>query len=127
MKVTLEKEYKKLYTLTDLENAKAIIKAEKEDEWTAKDAAEYAVKEALSGTEDYLDKVIEASARTAMNSRIHDAHGEGTGIMDVWIEATARTRKGYVEIGAYLSDIWQTGGTPYKHQMFIRYFKEVTT
>ena len=127
MKVTIERGYKDFYTLTDLESAKAIIKAEKEDEWTAKDAAEYAVKEALSGTDDYLDKVIEATARTAKNSRIHDAHGEGTGMMDVWIEATARTRKGYVEVGAYLSDIWQTGGTPYKHQMFIRTFWEVLT
>lgn len=125
MKVTLEKNYKEYYTLADLEAAKLVITSEKEDEETPKGWAEYAVREALKGKCDYLNHVIEASAETARNSRIWEQYGEGTKNFDVWISATAETDNGFIKIGAYLSDIWQTGATDYRNNMFIQYFKEV--
>ena len=39
MKVKLDKDYRKLYTLEKLDMAKAVIAAEKEDEMSAKDWA----------------------------------------------------------------------------------------
>lgn len=124
MKVTLEKNYKDIYTITDLEAAKMVITYEKDDEDTAKGWAEYAVREALKGRNDALDHVIEADARTTKNSRAWELYGEGTRNFDVWITATAETSRGFVKIGACLSDIWQTGATTYKNHMFIQYFTE---
>ena len=123
MKVKLQKDYKCYYTFVDLEIAKRVISETKEDEYTAKEWAEYAIREALRGTNDYIEEVIRASAETAKNRRANDAYFEGSRDMDVWVEATAKTTWGFIEIGAYLSDIWQTGGTPYKQHMYIQYYK----
>lgn len=125
MLVKLEERYKEFYTLCDLERAKAIIKMEKEDTETARGWASYAVDEALRGTDDYSREVIQATAHTAQNCRAWDEYGEGSAHMDVWIDAIARTQKGFVEVGAYLSDIWQSGAVRYKEHMYIRYFREV--
>lgn len=119
MKVTLEERYKDIYTMNEYEVAKKVIVQEKDDEETAKGWAEYAVKEALKGTGDYLDRVIEATATTAKNCRAWDAYFEGSGNMDVWIKAIAKTIDGFIEVGACLTDIWQSGSTPYKDKMFI--------
>ena len=125
MKVTLEKDYKSIYTIEEYESAKRIIAWEKEnDEETVKGWAEYAVREALKDEIASLTEVIKAEARTAKNSRIWDAYGEGTGRMDVWIEFVARTSEGYMDGGAYLSDIWQTGADDYRPHMYIRRFVE---
>ncbi len=122
MKVTLEKNYKDYYTLTDLERAKAIIRYEKDDNETAKGWAEYAVREALKGTDDGLERVLEASAETARNCNAWNLYGD-TADMDVWVRAIAKTQHGFIEIGAYLSDIWQTGENfYYKDRMYIEYF-----
>lgn len=45
--------------------------------------------------------------------------------MDVWVEATAKTYFGFVEVGAYLSDIWNTGAVKYTEHMYIKYYKAV--
>ena len=126
MKVKLAENYRSTYTLEELEQAKAVIKAEKEnDDETAKGWAEYAANEALKNTGDYIRKVIEAEAETALNSRIWNAYDDETGRMDVWIRATVKTWKGFIEIGAYLSDIWQTGAAEYKHHMYIEKYERV--
>lgn len=125
MKVTLEKEYRKYYTLEDLERAKAVIKYEKDDECTPREWSEYAAREALKGTDDYLVRVCEASARTAKNYRAYNVYGgseTNTEDMDVWVEGLVKTSKGFLEFGAYLSDIWQTGQEAYKHHMYIQYY-----
>ena len=124
MKVTLEKEYRKLYTLEELDHAKAVIQFEKEDEETAKGWAEYAAREALSGTDDYCVRILEASAETAKNRRAWDLYGDNTASMDVWISFIAETANGFLKGGAYLSDIWQSGAVEYRQHMYIRYFKE---
>lgn len=120
MKVKLDKDYRKLYTLEKLDMAKAVIAAEKEDEMSAKDWAEYAVREALRNEDESLVEILKAEARTAMNCRAWNRYGE-TEDMDVWISFVAETTKGFIKGGAYLSDIWDTGGTEYKPYMYIRW------
>ena len=130
MKVTLEKNYRKYYTLEDLDHAKRVIAAEKEDESTVKEWAEIAIREALKNddgiAEDYIAEIFKAEAHTAKNHRVWNAYGycdpeeANTQDMDVWIEFAAELGNGYIKGGAYLSDIWQTGGTDYREHMYIR-------
>ncbi len=123
MKVKLEENYKSIYTLENLEQAKAVIAWEKsEDEETAVGWAEYAVNEALKGRSDFLREIIKVEAHTAKNCRTWNAFGEDTGQMDIWIECIAKTADGFIEVGAYLTDIWQTGAVPYKHHEYIVYY-----
>jgi len=134
MKVTLQKDYRQFYTLEDLDRAKMVIASEKEnDEGTIASWAVYAVNEAVKDRERkgrktyyYCDEenIFKATARTAKNCRAWNEYGEGTGNMDVWIEAYAFLGDCFVEIGAYLSDIWQSGSTEYAHHMYIRFFEE---
>lgn len=130
MKVKLETGYRSLYTLEQVDQARAVIQYEKSDDETAAGWARYAVCEALKGTSvnptDYADNyILEASATTARNGRIWDQYGEGTGTMDVWIHAVARTSEGFIEIGAYLSDIWQSGATDYKQHIYAKRYAMV--
>lgn len=124
MKVTLEKDYKRYYTLEDMESAKAVIQYEKEDLETAAGWLEYAAIEAIKAIDDTFREVVTAKAHTARNCRAWNAYGDNTYDIDVWIEGLVRTSQGYMELGAYLSDIWQTGGTYYRDHEYIRYFKE---
>lgn len=118
MKVTLEKEYRKYYTLEDMDAAKIVMKYEKDDDEKPAGWLEYAVNEYLKDTAEYCGEIIKAEARTARNCRAWNAYGDGTNNMDVWISGIARTSAGFLEIGAYLSDIWQTGATPYKEHIY---------
>ena len=130
MKVTLEKNYRKYYTLEDLDHAKRVIAAEKETDCTPKEYAEMAIREALKNddgiAEDYIVEIFKAEAHTAKNHRVWNAYGycdaeeANTQDMDVWIEFAAELGHGYIKGGAYLSDIWQTGGTDYRQHMYIR-------
>ena len=124
MKVKLEDNYKKWYTIEDLERAKMVIACEKDDEETAKGWLEYAVREAMKHSSGYLERGLEAEAHTARNCRAWDAYDNGSGNMDVWIKGVAKTSCGYIEVGAYLSDIWQTGAVEYKHHMYIVEYKK---
>ena len=121
MKVTLEKDYRKCYTLEELDMAKAVIKAEKEDDtYTAKEWAEYAAREALRNELGCLIEVIRAEAEMAKNCRAWNNYNEESGNIDVWIRFIAETTKGFIRGGAYLSDIWNTGSVEYKQHMYIR-------
>ena len=130
MKVTLEKNYRKYYTLEDLDRAKQVIAAEKEDESTVKEWAEMAIREALKNDDgiydDYIVEIFKAEAHTAKNHRVWNAYGycdpeeANTQDMDVWIEFAAELEHGYIKGGAYLTDIWQTGGTDYRQHIYIR-------
>ena len=122
MKVKLDKNYRSIYTLEEYDMAKLVIANEKEDNITAKEWAEYAAREALKGEDDYLIEVLSAEATTAKNRRnTWDRFCEGSGQMDVYIRFVAETTKGFIKGGAYLSDIWGTGGTEYKQHMYIRW------
>ena len=123
MKVKLEERYKDIYTLSELETAKRIIKEVKEDAETAKGYAVYAATEALKGASDAVVEVLKAEAHTALNRRIYDAYFEGSGRMDVWIDFTVQTQDGFIIGGAYLTDIYSSGAVDYKDHMFIKMFK----
>lgn len=118
MKVLLPKDYKKYFTVEEYEIAREIIKTEKEDASTAKDMAEYAVREALIKNDDlcYLEEILEAKAEVCKNILIVDCdiYFEGSKLMDIYISGVARVSFGYLEFGAYLSDIWETGAREYK-------------
>ena len=99
MKVTLEKNYRKYYTLDDLDRARKVIAAEKEDDCPVKEYAEMAIREALKNddgiAEDYIVEIFKAEAHTAKNHRVWNAYGycdpeeANTQDMDVWIEFAA--------------------------------------
>lgn len=125
MKVMLQKNYKDIYTVNDLERAKRVIQYEREDEFSAKDWAEYAVREALRDTGDYLQEVLKAEAHTSRNCKAWNCYDEDSQDMDVWLEVIAKTAYGFVECGAYLSDVWQTGAIPYKDGMWIQHFTKL--
>lgn len=126
MKVRLEKNYRKQYTLEQVDQARAVIQFEREnDDFTIIQWAEMAALEAAkrSGVcvTDWMDGwILKADAITARNGRAWDLYGDGTGDMDVWIDAVVRTGEGFLEVGAYLSDIWQTGATDYSQYMYIK-------
>lgn len=125
MKVTFEENYKDLYTINEVEAAKIVIKYEKENdsenvkEW-AKIAADYVMKD----QHDYVERILEASAETTRNNRACHAYGEGSGRMDVWVTGIAKTFYGYLEFGAYLTDIWQTGAEDYRNRMWTVYTRK---
>lgn len=125
MKIKYQPEYKSLYTLEDMDKAKIVIANMKEDTSTAKEYAAYAVREALRKKNDYLVQVIQAEAETSKNYRADNNYGEGSGNMDTWIEAIAETGKGFIRVGAYLTDIWNIDGeTDYTEHMYIKYYTE---
>lgn len=124
MRVKLEKNYKDHYTIADLERAKEVIAYEKEDEMTIKGWVEYAVREALKDTYDYTTEILKAEAHTAKNYRAWNNYTDTSEDMDVWVSGVAETARGFIKIGAYLSDIWQTGANDYADKMFIQYFNE---
>lgn len=118
MKVSLEKDYRKYYTLEDLDRAKEVIRCLKEDETPVSDYAGMAAREALRhiGKDCSVDRIIEAGAETSRNNRICDQYGD-TGNMDVWVYGIAKysgitgwNNGGFIEFGAYLSDIYGTCG-----------------
>jgi hypothetical protein len=123
MKVKLEERYKDIYTLSELETAKRIIKEVKEDTETAKGYAVYAATEALKNTTDSVVEVLKAEAHTALNCRVYDAYFEGSGRMDVWVNFTVQTCNGFIIGGAYLTDIYGSGAVNYKDHMYIKMFK----
>lgn len=124
MKVTLESTYKDYMTVNEMEIAKEIIKEEKEDGWTAKDAAEYLVREALKDKDDCLAEVLSAKAYATTNCRAWNAYSDHSQNIDIYIWAKAETGEGFIKVGGYLTDIWQSGMTDYREHIFSQYFTE---
>ena len=124
MKVKFEEGYKRYYTVEEYEQAKVVIESEKDDEVTPKQWAEMALAE-LCQYHNWTDiSVVEAHAETCKNHKHHNWEwfGEGSGFMDVRIEAVGqlyvRTNKNgyenychraYVEFSGYLSEIAMAG------------------
>lgn len=110
MKVTLEKNYKSFYTIEDLEIAKSVIKNMKEDTFSAKEYLKMAVGDYLRNEKGYCEEVISAEAITSLNGRAWNAYSGDieSQHMDIWISGLAKIgyKESYIEIGAYLTDIW---------------------
>ena len=109
MKVTLGKNYKKVFTLESLGQAKSLIRHLKEDEMTPAEYLAMAARDLLRDEGDCVDYVISAEAETCYNSRIWNMY-EDTGIVDVWIRGIVKCYGQIIEMGCYLSDIWSIDG-----------------
>ena len=129
MKVTFGKDCKKWMTVEQYEVAKTIIRDMKDDESTPAEYAVYAVN-AIGKAFDIgsCTKVFECTATIAGNRRIWNQFGDDTGTLDIWLEGTARTWDGFVEFGAYLTDIWSISGDNAvdlaKNHMYYKIFTE---
>lgn len=108
MKVALPKDYRKLYTLEELDIARSIIRDMKEDESTPAEYITYAINHWMSNTGNggYIKDVYKATAEIAKNHRAWNAYSEESQGMDIWIQAVAETEEGFLRIEAYLTDIW---------------------
>lgn len=72
-------------------------------------------------------ELLKSEAEFAKNANVLDRYGEGTGRADVWIDVVIEGFKVFYKVGAYLSDIWEIGGTDpeeLKRRMYIRKFSE---
>lgn len=129
MKVIIEKEYRDIFTVAEMDAAKQIIKDCREDSNKPSEYAEMAIICAFNGN-TYGLKVFEASAKVARNERVYDRFFEGSKRLDVWIEATAKVNIDcFVEIGFYLSDVWEITGhkeddADFINKCYIREYKK---
>ena len=111
MKVGFDKDYRKLFTLEDIEHTKNVQKDLAEDTMKPAEYLKMAANEFLKNKRsDYAVEVLSAKAVFAKNGRVFDAYNDA-GHMDVWIEGVVETGMGFLKCGAYLTDIWQIGGT----------------
>ena len=122
MKVTLQENYRSVYTLDELDQAKTVIAYEKDDSFKPADYAMTALNLIASGIGGHAEEIITASAHTARYCNAWNAYGNDTGRMDIEIDGIGKvwTEKGrcFVEFSAMLTDIWsdylQPAGTWYK-------------
>lgn len=79
---------------------------------------------------DSVEEIYTATAQIAKNQRIENYYNENSGDLDIWIEATYKTYDEFFVVGAYLSDIWLSDGTPetkelIKSRAYIQEYKRV--
>ncbi len=131
MHVSLTHDMKKYISLEETPVVRKLIADMKEEEDTAEDALKMAVN--VIGTEvgygiNCCDSVLYATAEIAKNCRVNNYYNDDSKDFDIWINGVARTLNGFVEVGAYLSDIWQIGGVDnveLVRHMYVRRFEEV--
>lgn len=130
MKIQINKESKKVLTLSEMPIVKRIIKDFKDNE------------DDLSGDLEILmnifsaDEVIKSTAYVSKNCRAYNVFSDDSGNIDIWIQATIyniySSENGggvFYMVGAYLSDLWQSTGEnreELKSRMYIRKFLETT-
>lgn len=108
MKVKFTAETKKFVTVAEVPQVKKIIEEMREDDGL-KDYAEMAARVASRSNESF--EILKAEAEIAKNRRAFDNYGEGSGTLDIWIEAYAfNSYKGFYNIGIYLTDVWNISG-----------------
>ena len=137
MKINFPKDFKRWYTLNDIEQSKAMEKAlfEGYDEgrkYNFKSEIESAVY-LVTGVNA---EILQVTAEHAKNARLVDNmtfFGEDAGISDVWFTIKCLDKfVGFFEIGAYLTDIWQIAYGPnydnreeIKSRFYIREYRAV--
>lgn len=126
MKVALEQDYRRIYTLEELDAAKVVIACQKDDCTPLKDLAITAVNHISA--RKYRDlggckELLKVEAYTAKNSNVWEQYGEGSMYFDVWVEFVAETYTGFIKGGAYLSDIWGIGSdTDFTGRMYFKLY-----
>ncbi len=120
MKVKFTEESKKIFTVAELPIAKQVIKEinEMSDDGFSSDLD--ILKNIFQAS-----RVIEATATLVKNGRIWQQYNSESRDFDVWFTALLHDSYNsiYYEVGAYLSDIWQSTGDnreELKSHMFIR-------
>ena len=136
MKVVLPKNYKKIFTVEEYEIAREVIKYIKNDDedYTERKWVEYFVMDALKDYKfGWLEDIILTKAEICKNKNVNwDRYFEGSHDLDVFITILARVSGisgtsyySYLDIGIYLSDIWENSSEDYKDFMIIeKYIKE---
>lgn len=127
MKIAITPEAKKWITVADMPIVRRIIETMKEDDGL-KEYALIAIRAAVEGAGKI--ELFTYGAEICGNSRAWNEYSCESKHFDIWITAKALTDKGFVIIGANLTDIWRiTGyrGEDYKYvkHMSVRFFREV--
>lgn len=125
MKVNMPKDYKKTFTIHQLEIAKEVIKYMKDDESTPEDYAKMVVNHILyrSDWNDGIEKVLDASAEVETNGK-WDRIYDGSEDIDIVIEAYVKTWDRVCYIIARMSDIWNLDGEhDYRDKFYYETFK----
>lgn len=124
MKVALPKDYRKTFTLEEMDIARKIIRDMKDDEFKPEQYAEIAIDHWFNHhTADGRDTVLTATAEISKNRMVWNAYGDETRQMDIWVSAVAKTYGGYLELGAYLTDIWNIApDTDFTGNMYALYY-----
>lgn len=102
MKVKLTAELKKNASVIELPLINNVIKAMKNDNTTAKEYAEMAVR--IASEWDNF-KVLDATAKVAYNWLKCDELAVHTGMFDVWVDYVAFDGYEFIVGGAYVSDL----------------------
>ena len=110
MKVTLTKKSKENIKASQLDAAREVIRACREDESSAADYAVYAVNCIMHNQHGSCESILKCSAEVMPNYRAWGLWGNETEDLDVWIEGIADCYDSFVRFGAYLSDIWSITG-----------------
>lgn len=124
MKVTFTKEAKQYITFAQETAVRKVIEGFKEDT----DIKTYAKMAAQVASDSYTDfEIFKVEAEIAGNARVWDRYDEGTENIDVWLNIKAFDEfRGFYEIGAYVSDIWEISDNnraEIKGHMFIRHYE----
>lgn len=138
MKVRITNEAKKWLTLAEAPLARSIIDDFKNPDMYGNERAEDLLSRAAAAYLEatgqnqfsklgYVERVLEAKAEIATNQRIHP-NVFNAGRLDVYIHGTVELSRGFLIIGAYISDIWELGNSEaarnLANHVFVRRFAE---
>lgn len=130
LKIKMIEGYKKVFTVEEMVIAKRIISELKEENMTNEEYGRIIVNYYLSMryTDDFLDEVISAKMEVCKNRRCWERYGDDSRDIDIYVTAKALTVKGYIEVGCYLSDVWDFN--PESNdvtEFFVKYCRMVTS
>ena len=122
MKIKFGTEQKKIITVAELPEVKKIISEYSNQ--IGKFEAEIAARIASGANLE----IIKFEAEISKNHRIWNQYTDESGMLDIWMEVWAfDPYYGFYQIGAYLSDIWQSTGDnadELRNRMYIRKYTE---
>ncbi len=104
MKVKIEMSTRKVFTIYEAPIMNKMIEVVKNDDITVKELCKIALNALYS--ENW--RIYDAKAVLSKNSRIYNYYFDNSGAADIWVECLGfNSFRGAIEIGFYLSDIYQ--------------------